>query len=119
RSSRLIAGSWWRITGLLLLFGLLVQFAVGLITLPLVGFSFFPMLMKFSTANADSADYPKMASSLMLTLSSIGWAIGLVMTLSSTLRLILFGTYKTLIQYDLRARQGEFDHPSTEAIAAQ
>jgi hypothetical protein len=109
RSNRLIMGSWWRVTGLLLIFGLLVQFAVSLVTLPLFGFSFFPMLMKFSNLNANSADYMRAADELLLAFSSIGWAIGLVMAISSTLRLILFAAYKTLLQYDLRARQGEFE----------
>ncbi|HET7153181.1 MAG TPA: hypothetical protein VFJ29_05405, partial [Candidatus Kapabacteria bacterium] len=52
RSNRLVAGSWWRVAGLLLIFGLLVEFVVALISTPLYGFSFLPMLMKFSTLHS-------------------------------------------------------------------
>jgi len=108
RSALLVQGSWWRVLGLLLLFGFLKEFVAGLITTPLslLAFwdfyqSYFALMASPETAAAGPEVFGQMFASL-------GLGTGLVATVALLLSSLIVPVYLSVLYFDLRARSGEF-----------
>ena len=119
RSKGIVSGNWWRVVGILLLFGFFVQFALSLITTPIYGFSLFPALMGLAKMHPDSENFKRSFDSLLPLLSSMAWILGFLIALSTALGTLLRSVYKTLLYYDLRARHGEFEVPEPAPAITQ
>ena len=108
RSWFLIAGNWWRVFGILLLFGVLANFAVGIITTPVSLIAlwdfyreYFKMLGTIGHGQPDPASIGRM-------LSSMGFGVGVSAALNMMLLTLVKPVYTTVLYFDLRARNGEF-----------
>lgn len=120
RSRLLVRGGWWRVFGILLLIGILVQFAVTIVTAPLQGMAFASFLPDMIEMEKNMLSHPNdsaMLEPMLLKLSALGWQLGFVQAVSGILVGIVQAVYGTLLYYDLRARQGEFDDELPETTA--
>jgi len=108
RSSFLVADSWWRTFGILLLLNIIAQFAVSIITTPvqfiaLWGFfsKYFVMLSSLADGTADSPE-------IVGLFDSLGLGLGIVTFVSYTLLLLITPLISVVMYFDLRARKSEF-----------
>lgn len=120
RSRMLVRGNWWRVFGILFLFTVLAQFAMMILTSPLQGMalsSILPDLLNNEKNMLMNQGDSASIESLLVQLSSVGWKIGMLQAVSAMLTGIVGAVYATLVYYDLRAQQGEFDSASTDEPA--
>lgn len=112
RSRMLVRGHWWRVFGIFFLFAVLTQFAVMIVTVPLQGMAMASVLPDMLDMQKQMLGNPNDVDALvpmLLKMSAFGWQLGLLQAVSGALVGIVQGVYSTLIYYDLRARNGEFD----------
>jgi hypothetical protein len=114
RSEFLVKGQWWRVFGILLLLGVIVQFAVSLVSAPVMFIamwdSFGEYFKLLSTMNPQKTN-PELPLQI---LSSMGLGMGLTACLSAILTMLVEPAYVSVLYFDLRARTGEFS-PEPEA----
>lgn len=108
RSEFLVKGQWWRVFGILLLLGVIVQFAVSLVSVPVMFIAMWDSFSEYfkllSTMNPQKAD-PALS---LQVLSSMGLGMGLTACLSVILNMFVEPAYVSVLYFDLRARTGEF-----------
>jgi hypothetical protein len=108
RSSYLVETGWWRVFGILVLFGFLKEFAVGLLTTPVSLFALWDFYRGYFSL-LGSADAATAGPALMADMfSSVGIGMGLTVLCSIVLGSVLVPAYSTALYVDLRARHGEF-----------
>ncbi len=107
-SWRLVYGNWWRVFGILLLFGVIANFAVGIVTTPISMITlwdfyreYFRMLGTIGHGQPDPAMVGRM-------LSSMGVGVGVSAALNMMLLALVKPVYTTVLYFDLRSRTGEF-----------
>jgi hypothetical protein len=106
RSWEIVRTHWWRIFGILILMGIIVGFATSIITAPIYFLAMWKFIVKnFETIGSASEDNP--AERLGL-LQSMGFGLGLMLGLSSFIKILIEPLYMTVLYFDLRARRGEF-----------
>jgi len=108
RSASLVQGSWWRVLGVLLLFGFLKEFVAGLITTPLSLFAFWDFYQSYFALMASpetAVAGPEIFSEMF---ASLGLGTGLVATVALMLSSLIVPVYLSVLYFDLRARSGEF-----------
>ncbi len=108
RSWSLVAGNWWRVFGILLLLGVLANFAIGILTTPVSMVAlwdfyreYFQMLGSIGHGEPDPAAIGRM-------ISSMGIGVGISGALNMMLLTLVRPVYTTVLYFDLRARSGEF-----------
>jgi len=108
RSEFLVKGQWWRVFGILLLLGVIVQFAVSLVSAPVMFIAMWDSFSEYfkllSTTNPQKAN-PEVSLQI---LSSMGLGMGLTACLSAILTMFVEPVYVSVLYFDLRARTGEF-----------
>jgi hypothetical protein len=104
-SSRLVSGSWWRVFGILLLFGILTSLVTTLVSTPIAFLTmwdfykeYFGMLGASSKSGTDPAAMSKM-------FQSIGKGVGINLSVQFILSAVLTPIYLSVFYFDLRARK--------------
>src|SRR6185369_454030 len=107
RSSKLMEENWWRVFGMLFLFGLLVAFGTLLITTPLSFLGIIGSLKDVLASSAqNSGDTPAKQSPAFFR--AMGNYIGISTSISIMVSLLVKPVYTTLLYLDLRSRRSEF-----------
>jgi hypothetical protein len=116
RSWDLVRGTWWRVCGIMFLMAMLSGFAVTIVTTPLtfLGFwDFYKESFKAMAAGHGGLDPAAMPGAL----KSMGLGLGISTSVNIALMGLITPIYTTLLYYDLRARNGEFQAPEPGPIS--
>jgi hypothetical protein len=108
RSWDLVEGNWWRVFGIMILFGLLVDFAISLLLTPLtliVLWDFFAEYFKLLGGLAAGDSDPQ---GFLEVLRSLGPSMGILIAADAILTALVAPLYSVALFFDLRARKGEF-----------
>ncbi|MEX0602223.1 MAG: glycerophosphoryl diester phosphodiesterase membrane domain-containing protein [Bacteroidota bacterium] len=115
RSWQLVSQNWWRVFGILILLGLLEDFVVSIITMPIYFLAMWNMFVEiFHLAGSGAEPGPEVHQSVF---SSIGLGLGLTISVSMILSAFLTPLYTAVLYYDLRVRRGEFPPPASTGPA--
>lgn len=107
RSTELVAGSWWRTFGIIVLFGILAILAVTLIATPIAFatmWDFYKDYVGLLASSTQDVTDPTATASLM---RSAGRGIGINMALNIGFSAVLTPIYLTVLYFDLAARDRE------------
>ena len=104
----LVRSGWWRVLGILLLMGLLVGFAIMVITTPITLFAFWDFYREYFKAIASGGTGTPDPTMMVRAVSSMGPGLGLSMGINLMLTTLTRPVYATVLYFDLRARSGEF-----------
>jgi hypothetical protein len=107
KSFWLVKGNWWRTVGIILLVGILIQFAISIISTPLSFLFMWNFTSKYLTMSASGFNNTN-PSAAMEMLKSFGFGFGLVMVLSVILNSLIAPLFKVVMYFDLRIRKHEF-----------
>ncbi len=108
RSWELVKGRWWRTAIFYLALLIVSTFALSLITTPVQIFSmwgFFEAIMDMQSSMGERPD----PSIFFEAFSRMGTGLTIIMALSSVLGLMIHPHYVTVMYFDARARNGEFE----------
>lgn len=108
KSFMLVNNYWWRTLGLVILIAITVQFAISVITTPVsfvVMWDFFAGYFKLIAEGDLVRNDPSQIFSLM---KSIGYSIGIIITISSMLQYIIAPLFNVTLYYDLKIRKNDF-----------
>jgi hypothetical protein len=108
RSWELVTDNWWRVFGILILLNLIVQFALSIVTTPLLFVAMWDFFIEYFKMLGTLGDAPPAADAFMKIFSSIGFGVGLVTGISTLLQVLITPLISVVMYYDLRARRGEF-----------
>jgi len=103
RSWTLVEGRWWRTFGILLLMGLVTEIVLGALSSPV----FFFGIGRITRDLVRPSARPNLAEHI----GSIGPVFMLCGMLVFVLLLMISPVYTTVIYFDARARNGEFEEP--------
>jgi len=112
RSWALVAEKWWRTFGILLLMGVLVNFAIALVVTPLSLIAFWDFYREYFKALGTAGTGQPDPAMLGKAMSSIGPGVGLSMTLNFMLLTMTKPVYTTVVYVDLCARKRESEKAS-------
>jgi hypothetical protein len=119
RSWTLVGDHWWRTFGIIFLFTLLLGFAESLITTPLMFMTMWNSYASFFQAVGVSGGENVDPAIVAQMLSSLGFAIGIIVVFSTIFRLLIEPAYRSVMYFDLRSRHGEFtEHESSRPFAS-
>lgn len=116
RSWVLVEGNWWRMLGILILFGIILDFAVSLIMTPLYVVTLWGVLTEYFQLLTSLGRHSPNPLPLLEAFGSSGIAVGILTGISTILTILVMPIYVLVLYFDLRARHGEF--PSAEHPAA-
>ncbi len=109
RSWGLVSTRWWRAFGILALMGLLLSFAIFLLTAPFTFIAMWGFYREYfaalSSAGTGQPDPALMGKAMV----SMGPAVGLSLALNMMLSTMTKPVYMTVLYFDLRARKKEAD----------
>jgi len=108
RSWVLVRDGWWRVLGILLLMGVLIGFAIMVVTTPISLFAFWDFYREYFKAMAAAGNGAPDPTMLANALSSVGPGLGISMGINLMLTTLTRPVYATVLYFDLRARRGEF-----------
>jgi hypothetical protein len=107
RSARLVQGHWWRTFGILVLLGLVGQFALSLLTTPISLLALWDFYVKYFEIISKSGAQKIEPAATFALFDSFGLRMGLVLSVSLILSTIIGPLITTVMYFDLRARKGE------------
>jgi hypothetical protein len=107
RSWDLVRGNWWRVFGILLLFSIILQFALSILLAPVYLVAFWGLISDFIRMASLEGGPPDM-DAIVAALDSISIRVTAVAFFSSILTLLITPLYTSILYFDLRARAGEF-----------
>jgi hypothetical protein len=113
KSFSLVKGCWWRTFGIILLIGIIVQFAISVITTPFSFLFMWNFLSKYFTMAASGFKENNPAFSMEI-LKSFGFGFGLVLVLTVILNSLISPLFKVVMYFDLRIRKHEFVAETSE-----
>jgi hypothetical protein len=106
-SMRLVRGSWWRVFGFTILVQIILSFAVGIITTPLVGAAIIPavtdMIRESTAGTLTDAEVVEMFTSF----GSLGSAAAIGVFVQQVLTLLIIPVFYALFYIDLKVRAGD------------
>ena len=108
KSFALVKNYWWRTLGLIILISITVQFAISLVTTPIsfiVLWDLFAEYFKLIAGGNFNQDDPSKILSIM---SSFGYSLGIIITISSILQYSIAPLFNVSLYYDLKIRKNDF-----------
>ena len=107
RSWRIVKDIWWRTFGIIMLVTIVIGFVSALITTPISFLFFRDFISEYFKIllSGGSTNDPTVTLGL---LKSLGFAYGLIITLSTIIQIILFPLFIVVIYFDLRIRKNDF-----------
>lgn len=116
RSWDLVAGNWWRVFGIMLLFSILIDFAISLVLTPLtliVLWDFFTEYFRLLGGIASGESDPQ---AFLQVFKTLGPGLGILIAADAVLTALVTPLYSVALFFDLRARKGEF--PGNQASSS-
>jgi len=108
RSWDLVAGNWWRVFGIMILFSILVDFAISLLLTPLTLIVLWDFFSEYFTLVGGIASGESDPEKFLQVLGSLGPGLGILIAADAILTAIASPLYSVALYFDLRARKGEF-----------
>jgi len=108
----LVEDNWWRTFGILLLFSILYQFVVSIISLPLTFGTMFNFYREFFTALAKAGGNLDQQG-LQQIQKSLGPTIGIGTGITTLLSLLITPVFTVVMYFDLRARKNDLPYVPT------
>lgn len=105
RSWELVRGNWWRVFGILLLMGIVVNFALSIILTPVYLAAFWGPISNLMQSARTMG--PDIEATIQL-LESMSLRIAILVLISSLVTVMITPVYTSVLFFDLRARAGEF-----------
>lgn len=105
-SMRLVRGSWWRVFGFTILMQIILSFAVGIITTPLVGAAIIPAVTDMiRESTAGTLTDPEVVE-VLTSFGNLGVAAAIGMFVQQVLTLLIIPVFYALFFVDLKVRAG-------------
>ena len=109
KSSFLVKNYWWRTFGIIILFTIIIQFAISIISTPVSFSLMWGYFSKyFSTLTEQSMNKPNPAQ-LFENLKSIGFTLGLLTVLGRLLSVLVEPLFRVVMYVDLKIRKNDIE----------
>lgn len=108
RSWDLVAGNWWRVFGIMLLFSILVDFAISLLLTPLTLIVLWDFFSEYFTLLGGISSGESDPEKFLEVFTSMGPGLGILIAADAILTTIVSPLFSVALYFDLRARKGEF-----------
>lgn len=109
KSSFLVKHYWWRVFGIVLLLGILVQFAISIISTPVSFIFMWGFISKYLTMAMNGGDLAKSNPlAFFEMMKSFAVWISVVLIITGILKLLVSPLFKVALYFDLRIRKDEF-----------
>ncbi len=108
RSWDLVEGNWWRVFGIMLLFGILVDFAISLLLTPLTFIVLWDFFSEYFRLLGDISQGESDPEAFLQVFKSLGPGMGFLIAADAILTTLIAPLYSVALYFDLRARRGEF-----------
>jgi hypothetical protein len=108
KSSMLVEGNWWRTFGIVLLFSVIIDFAISIISTPIyfiAMWDFFSQYLKMMAEGNFNENNPEVIFNMM---ESFGFAFGVVIILSTVLDALVTPLFNVVYYFDLKIRKKDF-----------
>lgn len=118
KSSMLVEGNWWRTFGIVILFSILIDFAISIISTPvyfIAMWDFFKMYFQMMSEGNFNQNDPEFVFNIM---ESFGFAIGIVVMISTLLETLIAPVFNVVYYYDLKIRKKDFPELNNPVIEA-
>jgi len=109
RSWLLVRDQWWRVMGILFLLNLLLGFAVALVTTPISLVAMWDFYREYFKALGSAGSGQPDPRMMLHSMRSMGFGAGLGFSLNLVLQALVKPVYTTVLYFDLRARNREFE----------
>lgn len=116
RSWAIVEGYWWRTLGILILYGIALQFITSIISIPFAFGTMWDVYKEFfDIAKAQNGQVnPHLFEQIQ---GAMGTGIGVGMAITTIVRLLIEPQYRTVMFFDLRARHTPVSEPSVVPTA--
>mgnify|MGYP006274917271 CR=1 FL=1 len=108
-SLRLVRGSWWRVFGIVLLVQIILSFAVGIISTPLVGATVIPAATEMIRSSAEGTISDAEIIETLTAFRSLGVATAVGVFVQQLLTVIIIPVFYSLFYIDLKVRSGSLE----------
>lgn len=108
RSWDLVEGNWWRVFGIMILFGLMVDFAISLLLTPLTFIVLWDFFSEYFKLLGDISSGESDPKAFLQVFKSMGPGLGFLIAADAILTTLIAPLYSVALYFDLRARRGEF-----------
>lgn len=106
-SMRLVRGNWWRVFGITVLMQIILSFIVGIISTPIVGASFLPLIanvIRFATGEYYTETELLRA---LQGVGGIGFAAAVAVVVQQIITVFIMSPFYSLLFVDMKLRAGE------------
>ncbi len=109
KSSFLVKHYWWRVFGIIVLLGVLIQFAISIISTPLSFVFMWDFMSKYSTVALHNGNLVRSnPTAVFEMMRSFAVWLGVVMIITGILKSLVSPLFKIALYFDLRIRKHEF-----------
>lgn len=119
KSSLLVNGNWWRVFAIIILFSIIVDFAISIISTPIafiVMWDFISQYFKMIASGTFNENDPKIIFTMM---ESFGFGFGILIIISTILDALITPLFNVILYADLKIRKNDFaDSISPENLTA-
>jgi|SRR5690554_850131 len=108
KSSMLVEGEWWRTFGIVILFSILIDFAVSIISTPvyfIAMWDFFSLYFQMLAGDYINENDPEIIFNM---LESFGFSIGVVVLVSTLLETLVAPVFNVVYYADLKIRKNDY-----------
>lgn len=119
RSWDLVAGNWWRVFGIMLLFSILVDFAISLLLTPLTLIVLWDFFSEYFTLLGGISSGESDPEKFLEVFTSMGPGLGILIAADAILTTIVSPLFSVALYFDLRARKGEFAQSPSAGPSSQ
>lgn len=109
RSWFLVKDEWWRVFGILALMTILLNFAIALITTPISMIASWDFYKEYFRVLGSAGKGQPDPTLVLRAMRSMGLGIGVAASISMMLQTLVKPIYTTVLFFDLRARNREFE----------
>ena len=108
KSSFLVEGNWWRTFGIVLLFSVLVDFAISIITTPVYFIAMWDFISQYFKMMAEGNINEKDPEVIFGMMESFGFAFGVVIIITTILDALITPLFNVVYYFDLKIRKKDF-----------
>jgi hypothetical protein len=108
KSSFLVEGNWWRTFGIVLLFSVLVDFAISIITTPVYFIVMWDFISQYFKMMAEGNINEKDPEVIFGMMESFGFAFGVVIIITTILDALITPLFNVVYYFDLKIRKKDF-----------
>ncbi len=108
KSSFLVAGNWWRTFGIVLLFSVLVDFAVSIISTPVYFIAMWDFISQYFKMISEGTINQNNPEVFLKMMDSFGFAFGIIIIFSTILDALITPLFNVVYYFDLKIRKKDF-----------